>query len=113
MAQAKGGPSDGGGELLERWHELSELESRLEAIGSNGPGHVTVVTGEAGIGKTSLLSGFQAAQSCGPRFLCGASDPLFTPRPLGSIWDVAEQLGGETRRLIEADSKPFELGASL
>jgi DNA-binding CsgD family transcriptional regulator len=113
MARAGKGPSDGGGELLERSRELSELESRLEAIEPSGPGHVLVVAGEAGIGKTTLLRAFRAEHRSGPPFLWAACDPLFTPRPLGAIHDVAQQAGGELRRLTESDSKPFELGASL
>lgn len=113
MARAEGEPSDGGCELLERSRELSELERQLEATGPNGPGRVVVVAGEAGIGKTALLRAFQAVHTSGPRFLWGACDPLFTPRPLGSIYDVAVQAGGEMRYLIGLGSKPFELGASL
>lgn len=104
---------DGAGELLERSRELSELERQLEAIGPRANGHVVVVSGEAGIGKTTLLRAFRGAHASGPRFLWGACDPLFTPRPLGPINDVAEQAGGELDDLVTRGSKPFEIGASL
>jgi hypothetical protein len=95
--------SDGAGELLERSPELSELE----AIGARRNGRVVVVTGEAGIGKTALLHAFRDAHASGPRFLWGACDPLFTPRPLGSVNDVAEQTGGELCDLVTRGTKPF------
>lgn len=114
MARTNAEPnSDGAGELLERSRELSELDRQLEAIGATGNGRVVVVAGEAGIGKTTLLRAFRGAHAPGPRFLWGACDPLFTPRPLGSIYDVGEQAGGELRDLVARGSKPFELGVSL
>ena len=104
---------DGAGELLERSRELSELERQLEAIGPRANGHVVVVSGEAGIGKTTLLRAFRGGHASGPRFLWGACDPLFTPRPLGPINDVAEQAGGELDDLVTRGSKPFESASLL
>ncbi|HEX6116141.1 MAG TPA: AAA family ATPase [Solirubrobacterales bacterium] len=100
-------------ELLERSLEMAELEHRLEAVGATGKGHVVLVSGEAGIGKTTLLHAFRGTHASGPRFLWGACDPLFTPRPLGSVSDVAEQAGGELADLVTRDPKPFALGESL
>src|SRR5215208_2982913 len=105
--------SNGGDELLERSRELSELERQLDAVGPRSKGRVVVLTGEAGIGKTALLRAFRRAHEPGPRFLWGVCDPLFTPRPLGPVDDVAEQAGGELRDLVTRDTKPFELGMSL
>src|SRR5688572_28325234 len=105
--------SGGAGELLERTRELSELDDQLEAVGAKADGRLILVSGEAGIGKTTLLRAFRTAHGSGPRFLWGACDPLFTPRPLGAVSDVAEQSGGELRELIARDPKPFEIGESL
>src|SRR5215216_4816150 len=114
MARTEAEPnSDGAGELLERSRELSELERQLEAIGARANGRVVVVSGEAGIGKTTLLRAFRGAHPSRPRFLWGACDPLFTPRPLGPVDDVAEQAGGELLDLVARGTKPFELGMSL
>ena len=44
-------------ELLDRETELRELSSAL-ARSVSGKGRVALITGEAGIGKTSLLRGF-------------------------------------------------------
>jgi len=105
--------SAGGGELLERSRELAELERQLGAVGTRADGRVIVVSGEAGIGKTTLLRAFRHAHTSGPRFLWGACDPLFTPRPLGCVDDVAEQAAGELRDLVTRGAKPFEIGVSL
>src|SRR5215208_4790369 len=88
--------------------ELSELERQLEAIRARGDGRVVLGSGEAGIGKTTLLRAFRDAHASGPRFLWGACDPLFTPRPLGSVKDVAEQAGGELGDLVTRGTRPFE-----
>src|SRR5215211_8354859 len=114
MAKTNAEPNfDGAGELLERSRELSELERQLEAIGARGNGRLALVSGEAGIGKTTLLRAFRDAHASGPRFLWGACDPLFTPRPLGSVKDVAEQARGELGDLVTRGTRPFEIGVSL
>src|SRR5688572_20101099 len=87
-------------ELLERSTALDALTIDLEAVSTSGSGRVVVVAGEAGIGKTSLLRAFRALHDSGPRFLWGACDPLFTPRPLGPFSDIGEQAGGELRDVV-------------
>jgi predicted ATPase/DNA-binding CsgD family transcriptional regulator len=76
--------------LLERDHCLAELDAALDkTISSNG--QVVLVSGEAGIGKTSLVEYFSRAHD-GIRFLRGTCDPLFTPHPLCPLHDIAQQL---------------------
>lgn len=79
-------------ELLERDAPLRELESALQDA-VKGHGRIVLVSGEAGIGKTSLVEHFARAQK--QRLLWGACDALFTPRPLGPLHDMALQVGGE------------------
>ena len=50
------------------------------------------MTGEAGIGKTVLVSA--VTEDSQQRVLWGACDPLITPRPLGPLHDVAREAGG-------------------
>jgi DNA-binding CsgD family transcriptional regulator len=99
--------------LLERSITLEALMSDLEAISTTGEGRVVVLAGEAGVGKTSLLRALQAVQGAQPRFLWGACDPLFTPRPLGPFSDVAEQALGELRDLVREGAKPYEIATAL
>ena len=59
-----------------------------------------VVGGEAGIGKTALVSvGHRALDD--RRVLWGACDPLITPRPLGPLRDVAREAGGRLGAAID------------
>jgi DNA-binding CsgD family transcriptional regulator len=81
--------------LLERGGALSALDQAL-AHALAGSGRVALVSGEAGIGKTSVVRSFtrQAKQSA--RTLWGACDALFTPRPLGPFLDIAREAGSST-----------------
>src|SRR3954469_10113353 len=72
-------------ELLERDVERAALASALEDARSAG--RIAVVVGEAGIGKTSLVSTVCAGAG-DRRVLWGACDPLITPRPLGPLRDA-------------------------
>lgn len=78
--------------LLEREGQLAALhEYAADALA--GRGRLVLVSGEAGIGKSALIEEFVAGQS-GLRAAEGACDGLFTPRPLGPLYDVAAELGG-------------------
>jgi predicted ATPase len=75
-------------DLLERDAELRRLRETLRGAGQ-GRGSVVLVSGEAGIGKTSLVRAF-AREAAGPaRVLAGACDDLVTPRTLGPFRDMA------------------------
>jgi DNA-binding CsgD family transcriptional regulator/tetratricopeptide (TPR) repeat protein len=86
--------------LLERDEPLAALH-RLRGEAASGAGRLVFVEGEAGVGKTSLLRAFRANVEPGVRVLFGSCDPLSTPRPLGPIVDVAEELDPAFRQLLE------------
>ena len=82
-------------ELLERDADRTALASAIELGGSAG--RIVVVTGEAGIGKTALVSTATEDR----RVLWGACDPLITPRPMGPLRDVAREAGGALADAVE------------
>ena len=100
------------GVLLERSEQLAVLAEQLEAVTTQKAGRLVLVGGEAGVGKTALVRHFADSQP-GARVLIGACDPLFTPRPLGPLLDVAQATQGEFLDLVLAGRRPHEITAAL
>jgi DNA-binding CsgD family transcriptional regulator len=73
--------------LLERDPLLRNLRDRLGGVAGGG-GHFVLVSGEAGIGKTSLLTALADARGTATLWW-GACDALQTPHPLAPLHDVA------------------------
>jgi DNA-binding CsgD family transcriptional regulator/tetratricopeptide (TPR) repeat protein len=86
--------------LLERDELLATLQAQLE-LAVAGPGVLSLVEGEAGIGKTALLKAFAAMQRDTLPVRWGVCDALQTPRPLGPLHDIAAQHGGELRSALD------------
>ena len=99
-------------ELLERSDQLASLDESLASVVATGRGRFVAVGGEAGAGKTVLARRF-CDGARGARVLWGACDPLFTPRPLGPMIDVAEAAGGEFAAAVDQGGKPYEVAAAL
>jgi DNA-binding CsgD family transcriptional regulator len=89
--------------LLERDLFLQDLSDLLRGVAS-GTGRCVLVSGEAGIGKSSLIEHFADLESESARFLWGRCEALFTPRPLGPLHDIAQQLQGPVRDLLEHEA---------
>jgi DNA-binding CsgD family transcriptional regulator len=77
-------------ELVERDGFLSLLQAKHAAVAA-GEGHCVFVSGEAGIGKTSLVKTFCSSLKDKSRVYQGTCDALFTPRPLAPLYDVLSQ----------------------
>src|SRR3972149_1336598 len=90
---------------------LVELEQRLEE--SRVAGRLVLLGGEAGVGKTALLRRFCLLHRETARAFWGACDPLFTPRPLGPLLDIAERTGGALEESLARGAKPHEVSALL
>ncbi|MFA9430574.1 AAA family ATPase [Egicoccus sp. AB-alg2] len=80
-------------ELLERAGELDLLRDAL-GDAARRRGSVVLVSGEPGIGKSSLLRAWSAAPGEECRLLVGWCDDFLTRRTLGPFHDVARGAGG-------------------
>jgi DNA-binding CsgD family transcriptional regulator/tetratricopeptide (TPR) repeat protein len=94
-------------QLLEREVFLDALADYAQDAAS-GNGRLVVVTGEAGIGKTTLIDAFRASRP-DIRWLWGACDGGFTPRPLGPLYDMASTAGDRLHALRAHDTDRNEL----
>ena len=97
--------------LLERESALASLAT-FAADAERGDGRLVLISAEAGGGKSALLEQF-SIDVPDARWLWAASDGLFTPRPLGPLYDLAEQLGGELLQLCAAQASRDELFRAL
>src|SRR6266699_5918098 len=98
-------------DLLERasfLHTLGEYASEAR----QGDGRLVLISGESGMGKTALLEEFQRRAS-GDRWLWGACDGLLTPRPLGPLFDIGAQAGGELAGLCRRGAPRDRLFAAF
>jgi len=98
--------------LLERDKQLAQLIRWHEAIATRG-GCVALVTGEAGIGKTAVVSEFIRRCGTGVRVLWGACDPLSTPQPLGPLSDVGRQVGGALLEALQGTNRERIFAATI
>src|SRR6476659_9269375 len=77
-------------ELIERAVFLGSMQQAFQNVAA-GEGHCIFVSGEAGIGKTSLVREFcnRVKKRCN---ICqGTCDALFSPRPLAPLYDILLQ----------------------
>ncbi len=93
--------------LLEREAQLASL-GEYAAEARRGDGRMVLVAGEAGVGKSALVEQVQRDLPDASWFW-GACDGLFTPRPLGPLFDIAAKLGGELLELCRADAPRADL----
>jgi DNA-binding CsgD family transcriptional regulator/tetratricopeptide (TPR) repeat protein len=99
-------------ELLERDEYVSALDEALRQAAS-GYGRIVLVSGEAGIGKTALVERFVADAPAERRALWGACEALFTPRPLGPFYDIAQQMAPTIRALLDGETNRPQLFAAI
>jgi len=91
-------------DLLERDHCFDQL-SQLLCTATTGNGRTVLISGEAGIGKTALVEQFVSQHCSEAGRLWGACEALFTPRPLGPLYDIATQARGSLSTLMGRDTE--------
>jgi DNA-binding CsgD family transcriptional regulator len=88
--------------LLERDDALAWLDDCLRRAWT-ASGKALAVTGEAGVGKTSLLRAFATAHAGDADVHWGICDPLTTQRPLAPLADIAR--GGPWAYLLDTTDR--------
>lgn len=78
-------------DLIEREPQTKRLHGAWRQV-QDGQGRVVLVSGEAGIGKTSLVERFIGDLAPGTPVLRGACDDLFSPQPLGAFLQLAARI---------------------
>jgi predicted ATPase len=98
-------------QLLEREASLASLADYAREA-RRGEGRLVLVAGEAGVGKSALVERLHddVADAC---WSWGACDGLFTPSPLGPLFDLASTLGGELGDLCRAGAAREDLFRAL
>ncbi len=91
--------------LIEREAAITQFAKAAGKL-ANGGGAIALVSGESGIGKTTLLE--EVRRDFEPKFafFWSGSDPLFTPRPFGPVHDIAANLSTDLYKLLEDGASP-------
>ncbi|WP_244927824.1 LuxR family transcriptional regulator [Nocardioides sp. W7] len=97
--------------VLERDDELAAL-ARAARLAAGGAGSVVLVSGEAGIGKSSLVGALHDALP-DARLLTGRCDDLATPRVLGPLRDLSGTVGADLARALRSPGERDALFTAL
>ncbi len=101
-------PERGDVRLLERDDTLAVL-ARAHTDAAGGEGRVALVTGEPGIGKTTLVSSFLAGLDGETKVLVGTCDDLSIARPLAPFADLVGSVSQPLEQAIRDGAPPQEL----
>lgn len=100
-------------ELIERDYALQRLHDAVARAGQ-GSGHIVLVSGEAGIGKTALIRRLVRDRTGdGDRVLWGSCEALFSPRPLGPIYDMAGAFDPDVQGMLGLDGSRARLFSAI
>lgn len=94
--------------LVERSEQLAALEMHLAAA-RDGSGRFVLVRGEAGAGKTRLVSTFLARIDGVSPVLVARCESLSTPRPFAALYELVEPLGASLGSLLSSSASRHEV----
>ncbi|MDU0356277.1 AAA family ATPase [Paraglaciecola aquimarina] len=97
--------------LLERETALSEIFNCIETMPKSGK--ILLLSGEAGIGKTTLLEHIRLQIDTTIDMHWSGCDPLFTPRPYAPIYDFAQIFSPTLLCQLESCATPNIIFASF
>ncbi len=98
--------------ILEREAEVAVLAAAVRDAAA-GHGSVVLISGEAGIGKSSLVDAVRSQLPAEGRMLVGYCDDLATPRTLGPFRDLVGSVGTELSQAVTDGSDRDRLLAAL
>ena len=87
-------------QLFERDEQLDQILAAVGSATTAGQSSVVLLSGEAGIGKTSVVRELADRLGPGVRRLAGACDDLLAPRALGPLRDAFRGSGGPVERVL-------------
>ena len=93
--------------LLERETAITQFTDAANRLPE--PGGILLLSGEAGIGKTTLLEAVHDKLSASFPVLLSGCDHLFTPRPYGPLHDFADELSPTLIPLLENGAPPTQI----
>ena len=99
-------------ELLEREQFLQALREGYRKAALK-EGHSFFIAGEAGIGKSSLIKAFVQEVESRCNVVEALCDSLFTPRPLGPVYDLALQMNKKMVDIFHTTPSRTELFAQI
>ncbi|RBP51129.1 helix-turn-helix transcriptional regulator [Arenicella xantha] len=94
--------------LLERDQQLASLLETIEGC-KRGRGGVILISGEAGIGKTTLLAAAHEQLDNDHEVHWTGCDPLFNPKPLGPLYDLRGDIGDKVMPVLRQSSDQNEV----
>jgi ATP/maltotriose-dependent transcriptional regulator MalT len=97
--------------LLERDEQVRTVVDRFGRL--DGGGHLVLVSGDAGAGKSALVQELVERHLGGAEVLVGRCDDLFAPRPLGPLADIARGRVGPLAAALAAGDQASVFDAFL
>ncbi|MFL6204168.1 MAG: ATP-binding protein [Acidimicrobiales bacterium] len=98
-------------DLLERDEQVAAVVGRYAQLDRHG--HLLLISGEAGAGKTALVQEVLRHHLADAEVLVGRCDDLFAPRPLGPLADIARGRPGPLADALAAGDQPAVFDAFL